>query len=95
MLIFGIIDIMISELLIYLLMNKILQATSRGQITIPKVWRDKFDTNYYVVEIKDEEIIMKPMLENKTFKDGVESSWEEYKNGDFIDGDQLMKKYGI
>lgn len=76
-------------------MNKILQATSRGQVTLPKVWRDKFNTAYYVVEIKNEELVFKPLKGGDNFTNAVESSWEEYKGGDVISNEDLMKKYGL
>jgi AbrB family looped-hinge helix DNA binding protein len=76
-------------------MTKVLQSTSRGQVTIPKSWRDKFDTSYYIVEIKSDELVLRPMVKGKAFKDAVEGAWKEYKNGDFTDGDALMAKYGL
>lgn len=76
-------------------MNKILQATSRGQVTLPKSWRDKYNTVYYTVEIKSDELVLKPMAQNKTLKEEVDNSWQEYKDGKFIGGDDLMKKYGL
>ncbi len=76
-------------------MSKILQATSRGQVTLPKSWRDKFKTTYFTVVIKDEELVIKPLHQGKTFKDAVEDSWNQYKKGNFVDQSELMKKYGI
>jgi len=76
-------------------MNKILQATSRGQITLPKSWRDKFGTQYFMAEILDGSLVIKPMIEPKTLKKQVEDSWKEYKAGDFVDADELKKKYDL
>jgi bifunctional DNA-binding transcriptional regulator/antitoxin component of YhaV-PrlF toxin-antitoxin module len=76
-------------------MNRLLQATSRGQVTLPKGWRDKFNTTYYTVEIKSNELVLKPFSMNKTLKDEVEDSWQGYKDGNFIDGKDLTKKYGL
>lgn len=76
-------------------MTKILHATSRGQITLPKDWRGKFKTTYYVVEIKESELVLKPLTHSKTLKDEVEASWNEYHRGEFIDADDLKKKYGV
>lgn len=76
-------------------MNKILQATSRGQVTLPKGWRDKFDTTYYVAEIKNDELVLKPLSKNKNLKDEVENSWKEYKEGEFVSSEDLMKEYGL
>lgn len=76
-------------------MNKILQATSRGQVTLPKGWRDKFDTNYYVVQIENDKLIFQPLSKEKTLKDEVEESWQEYKDGKIVSNEDLMKKYGL
>lgn len=76
-------------------MNKILQATIRGQITLPKAWRDKFGTQYFMAEIKAESLIIKPMVKTKTFEGEVEDSWKEYKKGDYKDAEDLKKKYDL
>lgn len=76
-------------------MNKILQATSRGQVTLPKSWRDKFDTNYYSVEIGNDELLIKPLSKTTNFKDDVENSWQEYKEGKTISSEELIEKYGL
>ncbi len=38
----------------------ITKITKKGQITIPAEYRKKLKSDYYVVEIKNEEIIIKP-----------------------------------
>ncbi len=38
----------------------ITKMTKKGQITIPAEYRKKLKSEYYVVEIKDNEIIIKP-----------------------------------
>ncbi len=40
----------------------------QGQITLPKAWRDKFDTKHFAVEINDKELIIKPILEKLSKK---------------------------
>jgi bifunctional DNA-binding transcriptional regulator/antitoxin component of YhaV-PrlF toxin-antitoxin module len=76
-------------------MNKILQATNRGQVTLPKDWRDKFETVYFEAEILEDKIIIKPLIKKVGFEATLEKSWEEYNKGKFISGDKLMKKYGL
>lgn len=76
-------------------MVKILQSTSRGQVTLPKEWRDSFDTNYYQIEIKKEKLIIVPLMPQKTFVDKVEDAWKEYRDGKFITHEDLRKKYGL
>lgn len=76
-------------------MNKVLQSTSRGQVTLPKHWRDRFDTNYFEAEFDGEKLILKPLKQNKSFGNTVESSWSEYKNGEYVANEEVMEKYGL
>ncbi len=76
-------------------MNKILTATSRGQITLPKNWRDKFDTRFFEIEIEDDQISIKPLKKRKDLEGELEETWEEYKKGNFITHEDLVKKYGL
>ncbi|MEK7529187.1 MAG: AbrB/MazE/SpoVT family DNA-binding domain-containing protein [Patescibacteria group bacterium] len=75
-------------------MTKILQATSQGQVTIPKVWRDKYQTRYFISEISGDTMVIKPLMQDN-FADTVEASWKEYKNGMYVTSKELMKKYGL
>lgn len=79
----------------FLIMTKIVQATSRGQVTLPKLWRDQFDTSYYVVEVMKDQLVFKPLKKDVTFKEAVEESWQEYKDGEVVSGGDLMDKYGL
>lgn len=76
-------------------MNKLLQATSRGQVTLPKNWRDQFDTNYFEAEFDGEVLTLKPIQSNKSFEETVESSWKEYKNGEYVASEALTEEYGL
>jgi AbrB family looped-hinge helix DNA binding protein len=76
-------------------LNTILSATSRGQITLPKDWRDKFDTRYYKAEIEDGKIVIRPLITKKTLEDQVEGAWAEFKEGKVISEAGIIKKYGL
>lgn len=76
-------------------MVKVLHSTSRGQITLPKEWRDNFDTAYFKVEIQKEKLIIIPIDPGKSFKDKVEESWQQYEDGMIISHEDLKKKYGL
>ncbi|MBI5414750.1 AbrB/MazE/SpoVT family DNA-binding domain-containing protein [Candidatus Peregrinibacteria bacterium] len=76
-------------------MTKIVYATSRGQVTIPKKIRDKVGTECFQVFFDDKNIILKPLQYKKTLEEEVEESWQEYLNGDSISQEELMKKYGL
>lgn len=75
-------------------MPKILQATSRGQVTLPKAWRDQYKTQYFITEVQGATLIIKPLMQ-ENFESSVESAWLEYKKGEYVASEELMKKYGI
>ena len=37
------------------------KATSRGQVTLPKFWRDKFKTNQYIMKAGDFKVEFTPV----------------------------------
>lgn len=74
----------------------ILSATSRGQVTLPKKWRDQFKTTHFKAEVNDNEIVLRPMNTKKSFKESIEDSWDDYmKGGKVITQEELIKKYGL
>lgn len=75
-------------------MPKILQATSRGQVTLPKSWRDQYNTQYFTTEVVGTSLVIKPLIQ-ENFEDSVESAWSGYKKGDYVASEELMKKYGL
>ncbi|MFA6024369.1 MAG: AbrB/MazE/SpoVT family DNA-binding domain-containing protein [Candidatus Gracilibacteria bacterium] len=75
-------------------MSKILQATSRGQVTLPKAWRDQYKTQYFVSEVQGAALLIKPLMQ-EDFGDSVESAWADYKKGNYVASEELMKKYGL
>lgn len=54
-------------------MTTISKATSKGQITIPKKWRDKFDTNQFIIKEEDDKLVIEPLVFNKL----EDNNWEE------------------
>lgn len=75
-------------------MSKVLQSTSRGQVTLPKSWREQYETKYFVAEVNGDSLVIRPLI-NDDFKKSVEDSWGEYKKGEFVTQEELMKKYGL
>jgi len=59
-------------------MTTIVKTTSKGQITIPANWRKKFDTDRFIVKIKDSSLEIKPLDLDKITKE------EEYTVFDAI-----------
>jgi len=43
-------------------MNTILKATSKGQVTIPIAWRNRFKTNQFIATIQDDKLEIRPLL---------------------------------
>jgi bifunctional DNA-binding transcriptional regulator/antitoxin component of YhaV-PrlF toxin-antitoxin module len=41
---------------------QITKSSSKGQITIPSVWRKKQNTDSYIMELHDDQIILKPFV---------------------------------
>jgi len=46
-------------------MTTVVKATSKGQITIPITWRKKFDTDRFIVDMKDSSLEIRPLDLNK------------------------------
>ena len=49
-------------------MTTIVKATTKGQITLPAVWRRKFDTDRFLVIEKNEALEIKPLDLEKTIQ---------------------------
>lgn len=50
-------------------MNTIVKATTKGQITIPAVWRKRFNTDRFLVSIKNSLLEIKPINIDKIKED--------------------------
>jgi bifunctional DNA-binding transcriptional regulator/antitoxin component of YhaV-PrlF toxin-antitoxin module len=57
--------------------TKIVKSTSRGQITLPKQWRDQYGVDNYVMEVRADSLILKPL----TLKNEPEVIIKEHKDG--------------
>lgn len=70
----------------------ILKSFGTGQITLPKMWRDKFKTNYFVASIDKEKITIKPFKEEEeeVFFDAAE--FNKGKGVDIQDFYKALKK---
>lgn len=47
-------------------MNYALSMFNTGQITLPKKWREKFDTKKFLAEETEEGLLIKPLTKNET-----------------------------
>jgi bifunctional DNA-binding transcriptional regulator/antitoxin component of YhaV-PrlF toxin-antitoxin module len=76
-------------------MNKVLQATSRGQVTLPKKWREQFDTDYYEAKMTSEGLMLTPIVKEKNLNEELNEAWQEYKDGECVADEEVIKKYGL
>lgn len=40
---------------------KVIKATIKGQVTLPKFWRDQFNTDNYLMLVEKEKLVIKPI----------------------------------
>lgn len=78
-------------------MATIVKATTKGQITLPAVWRKNFKTNQYSLKCKGDTIIIKPInleeILKKEEKKGYRIIFNAIRdnNGKGIDAEELLK----
>ena len=63
---------------------KVIAASARGQITIPKKIRDKFDTDYFNITAQGESIVLTPVepAARSGLMEELEASYQDYlENG--------------
>lgn len=59
--------------------QNIIQMSDRGQITIPKEARDSFGTNNLTYDLKNGELIIKPLQTRDEFMAELDSREENWK----------------
>jgi AbrB family looped-hinge helix DNA binding protein len=81
-------------------MTKIVKATSKGQITIPAVWRKKFNTDQFLINYDKNKLIIEPIKIFNEEDDKIElkkAIKEEKKKSDLLilDAERDNKGKGI
>ncbi|EKD63314.1 MAG: hypothetical protein ACD_51C00297G0001 [uncultured bacterium] len=80
---------------LFLDVMKIVKCTERGQVTLPKAWRDKVGTCYFQVFVDADAVTLRP-VKDKSFKETVEDSWQDYLNdGKTFTHEEMKKEYGL
>lgn len=51
--------------------HKILKSTERGQITLPKQWRERFATDSFLVEMHENRLVILPFRLDATLEEEV------------------------
>ncbi len=49
-------------------MTVILKSTTKGQVTLPVKWREKFDTNQFIANFKGDKLEIEPLIIDKKNK---------------------------
>jgi bifunctional DNA-binding transcriptional regulator/antitoxin component of YhaV-PrlF toxin-antitoxin module len=49
-----------------LIMTYTLKLFNTGQVTLPKAWRNKFDTKHFVAEETQDGLLIKPLIKDDT-----------------------------
>ncbi len=69
---------------------KVVKATSKGQITLPKSWRKKFDTENFMLEISNGNILVKP-VKIQEFEEEVIFDAKHDNNGKGISPEKMIE----
>jgi len=57
-------------------MYKIIKTTSKGQITLPIKWREKFKTDQFILNHEDDLLTIQPIKLETVIKKNDKSKWE-------------------
>ncbi len=71
--------------------NKILKSTDRGQITLPKQWRERFPTDSYIVEMHQDKLIVIPFQLDEIVEDEILFDAHRDNAGKGISPDDIIK----
>jgi len=71
--------------------RKIAKSTERGQITLPKEWRDHFPTNNFIVEMHEDKIIITPLNLQTPDTEEILFDADRDNNGKGISPDTIIR----
>ena len=69
---------------------KVVKPTNRGQITLPKNWRNHFKTDNFVLEIDNARIIIKPLYIEELSDEEVIFDADRDNNGKGVSPDEMI-----
>lgn len=71
---------------------KIVKSTSKGQITLPKSWRDQFNTDDFLMQIEVNAITIKPVnLARLQEEEEVIFDADRDNNGKGVSPDEIIR----
>lgn len=71
--------------------SKIVQSTPRGQITLPKKWRDHLGTDTYVMEMHPNRLIIVPFQVDSAVKEEIIFDADRDNDGKGISSDEMIR----
>lgn len=74
---------------------QILSVSERGQITIPKEMRDCIKVKFFICEMQDDTLVLKPLQTREEFIEELEMAekdWKKYGGKTLV---QMKKKYNL
>lgn len=75
--------------------NHIVAISPRGQITIPKIFREKIGTEHLIVEIKGNSLLLKPLKTREEFFVELEEAEKDWEKNGGITLEEMKKKYKL
>lgn len=71
---------------------KIVRSTSKGQITLPKLWRDQFGTDNFLMQIDVKSITIRPInLSELQAEEEVIFDADRDNNGKGVSPDEIIR----
>lgn len=70
--------------------RKIAKSTERGQLTLPKEWRDHFPTNSFIVEMHDDRLIITPLNLEKADNEEILFDADRDNNGKGVSAEDMI-----
>ena len=71
--------------------RKILQSTERGQITLPKQWRERFETNSFLIEMHEDRMVIVPFRLDETAGEEVLFDADRDNDGKGVSPDAIIE----
>lgn len=71
--------------------SRIQKSTPRGQITLPKKWRDRLGTDTYVLELYPNKLIIVPFQLDKAMKEEILFDADRDNNGRGISSKEMIR----
>lgn len=73
------------------MVQKVVKSTVKGQITLPKKWRNQFDTDNYVMEIDNARVTIIPLTLKNYSSEEVIFDAERDNDGKGVSIDEMIR----